>query len=184
MAGYHYLVMGIDPGSNITGFACLGSRLPQALTPRDFDILDAGVIRLSPREPHSKRISRLADIIYQILMDLKPNYCVVEKAFFGVNVHTALKLGETRGAIISATCRAGVILGEITPAEVKKKITGNGRADKEQVAFAIKALLGFDRKNLPTDVTDALAIALSFGLDKQHDKPKISKPLIQRVVEV
>ncbi len=84
-------------------------------------------------------------------------------------MHTALKLGETRGAIISASWRAKVSIGEITPAEVKKRITGNGRSGKEEVSRSIQALLNFDRKNLPSDVTDALAIALSFGLEKRHE---------------
>lgn len=187
MARYHYLIIGIDPGSRITGFACIGALIPQARTPGDFRVVDAGAIRLSSKEPHAKRITQLSKAIHQLTQELRPDYFVVEKAFYGVNVHTALKLAEARGAIISAACRLGVHLGEVSPAEVKKVVTGKGRASKEEVAASISALLGFDKKHLPTDVTDALAIALCFGLGLQRSGVSkvevLPAPYLQKVMK-
>ena len=85
-----------------------------------------------------------------------------------MNASSALKLGEARGAIVSAVRRRGLSVFEITPAEVKRTIACAGAASKEDVSRAVTALLGFERGKLPFDATDAVAIALACGLNLSY----------------
>lgn len=157
-------ILGIDPGSNIAGFACIGSKKEVPHLPRDFAILGAGAIRFDKTESHARRIAKLHMALLGIIDEFKPTVCIVEKAFCGVNVSSALKLGEARGALISAIYKRNIDLIEITPREAKKNITGRGQATKEEVAATLKILIGFELGKLPYDVADALALALSHGL--------------------
>lgn len=158
------IILGLDPGSRVAGFAFVRSRTGRAVNPRDFEVVEAGALKVSPDLPHSQRIGLLHEALFGLLTTHRPEVCVVERTFVDKNPNSALKLGEVRGAFIAALGRAGVRVEEITPAEVKKTITGNGRADKEMVSLALTALMGFERGKLPHDVTDALAISLCFGL--------------------
>jgi crossover junction endodeoxyribonuclease RuvC len=158
------VIVGIDPGSRIAGYAFIRAKVANPRLPRDFQVIDAGVMRAPAQLETAERIGLLHEALYGLLAEHKPQACVMETPFFDKNVHTAVKLGETRGAFIAACARVGVKTHEITPAEVKKTIAGNGRADKELISQALRALIGFDRGQLPHDVTDALAISLCYGL--------------------
>lgn len=158
------IIVGIDPGSIVTGYAFLQARKQSPMVPRDFAVLDAGVLRTDRAIPHIERIGMLHEALHGLMEQHRPAVCVLEKAFVDKNPSTAIKLGELRGCYVAACSRLGIEVKEITPAEVKKTITGNGRTEKEGVALAIQALMGFSRGNLPYDVTDAMAIALCFGL--------------------
>jgi crossover junction endodeoxyribonuclease RuvC len=89
-----------------------------------------------------------------------PTAAAVETPFHGVNVRSALALAHARGVVLEVLAAAGVPIHEYSPAEVKKAVTGNGRAEKGQVQRMICALLVVDRAELGTDVADALAVAL------------------------
>ena len=158
------VILGIDPGSRTAGYAFIRARCLRPAQPRDFEIIDAGVLRASAELPAWERIALLHEAIHELMSRHAPRVCVLEKAFFDKNASSALRLGEVRGAFIAAAGRSSVAVEEITPSEVKKTITGNGRADKESVSLNLRALTGFDRGRLPHDVTDALAISFSFGL--------------------
>lgn len=162
------LILGLDPGSLRTGYAFIASAQDRPRSPRDFSIIDAGILRISANLQYQERIAKLHEAVHALILQHRPTVCVIEKAFCDKNVNSALKLGELRGAYICAAARAAVRVEEITPAEVKKTIAGNGRADKEQVSRAVRALTGFERGDLPHDVTDALAISLSYGLSLTH----------------
>ena len=159
-------ILAIDPGSRIAGFACLEADLKDGVVPlpQNFKVLDVGLIKMDLSKHHSYRIGQLHIAVFEMIKDLRPDVFVLEKAFYGVNVNTALKLGETRGALISAARRHGLEVREITPASVKKVITGKGQAPKEDVAQSLQRLLGFDIGSMKHDASDAVALALSFGL--------------------
>ena len=161
-----FKIIGIDPGSQITGFCVLAIPRKRAYSPRDFQILDAGVIKPKPSLTHGERAGQLHNSVYTIVEHHSPNICVIERAFTGINPLSALRLGETRGAIISAARRLDVPIHEITPTQVKKMITGQGHASKDQIARAVETIAGFHRGHMPFDVTDAVAIALTYGLIK------------------
>jgi len=157
-------IVGVDPGSRITGFAVIRARKSHPLTPRDYEIVDAGVLRVPDGPTYAERLGLLHDAMHSLLERHKPEFFVLERAFYDKNAATALRLGELRGAYIAASSRHGIPTHEITPAEVKKTITGNGRAEKSMVSLAVEALTGFKRGDLPHDVTDALAISICFAL--------------------
>lgn len=132
--------------------------------PKNVRLLDAGALRPQSKLSHSERTGQLHNSFYSIICTHRPSVCVIEKAFTGVNPHSALRLGETRGALIAAARRADVCIDEIAATKVKKTVSGSGHATKEQVALAVEAMIGFKRANMPHDVTDAIAIALSYAL--------------------
>lgn len=159
----HYRVIGIDPGSQVTGFGII--EIPEGIVNlKRIRIIAAGVLKTQAKIAHYDRSGYLHEAMFQLTEKYQPEWCAIEKAFVGMNVQSALRLGETRGALIAAVRRNRVQVAEITPTQVKKTITGQGHASKEQVATALKYLLGFDRGDLPHDASDALAIALSHAL--------------------
>ena len=157
-------ILGIDPGSRIAGYAVLESRKPIPYQPRDFVILGAGAVKANPRLSCVERIGFLHEAFYVLVDEWRPTICAMEKSFVGINFNSSLRLGEARGALISAMHRRSIPLVELTPTRVKHVITGRGQASKEEVALALRALLQFERGNLPYDVSDALAIALCYGM--------------------
>ncbi len=157
-------ILGIDPGSRVVGFACLEALKDLPVGPKDFKVVAAGVIKPDVNDAMDERLGAIHQMLFELLGDVRPNVVAIEKAFGGVNISSALKLGEARGAIIAAVKRHALPVSEITPAQVKRLVAGSGAATKESVAAAMKALLGFDRGRFPMDVTDALAIAFCHGL--------------------
>lgn len=163
IAPNHYRVIGIDPGSQVTGFGIL--EIPNGMVNlKKIRLVAAGVLKSQAKIPHYDRSGYLHEAMFQLTEKYGPDWCAIEKAFVGMNVNSALRLGETRGALIAAVRRHQIQVAEITPTQVKKTITGQGHATKDQVALSLKYLLGFDRGDLPHDASDAIAIALSHAL--------------------
>jgi crossover junction endodeoxyribonuclease RuvC len=159
----YFRIIGIDPGSRITGFGII--EVPAGVVSvKNVRLIAAGVLRSQATLPHHERSGHLHDAMFQLAEKYTPEWCAIEKAFTGINPNSALRLGETRGALIAAVRRLNIKVGELTPTHVKKTITGQGHATKEQIAEALKYLVGFDRGTLPFDASDAIAIALSHAL--------------------
>jgi crossover junction endodeoxyribonuclease RuvC len=176
-------ILGIDPGSRVIGFALLGATKAVPLSPRDWVVLDAGVLRASPDLAMPTRLGEIHTALYELTLELQPTNVAIEKAFHGVNAATAIKLGEARGALIAAVARLGIPISEITPAQVKRLIAGHGAASKDQVYLALQALMGFNKGRLPHDASDALAIALTASLNASLAIPakKVSKRPVKRL---
>ncbi len=165
-----FRIFGIDPGSRICGFGVL--EIPRGVVSlKRVRLVAVGAIRSKTTLPHSERTGYLHDAIHQLASQYAPEICVIERAFTGINPQSALRLGETRGAVIAAVRRLGITVAEITPTEVKKTITGQGHATKEQLAAALKYLLNFELGDLPLDASDAVAIGLSYGLSLGFRSP-------------
>ena len=163
------IFVGIDPGSRIAGYAFMQARCHYPTLPKDFKVLDAGVLKVDEKLDYSERVGLLHDALYELAQMYKPTIFVLERAFADKNIASALRLGEVRGAFMAAAGRMSAQVRELAPTQVKKMLTGNGRANKEEVSRAIQALLGYDKGALPYDVTDALAIALSYGLGMSNN---------------
>jgi crossover junction endodeoxyribonuclease RuvC len=156
--------VGIDPGSRNVGYAAIVATVARPVHPSHFRLTHAGVLRCSAKETLLARIGQLHQAMHELLHEIQPSVCVLESSFMGINPRSALMLGQARGALIASCARHSVPIHELTPSEVKKTITGKGNADKEQVALSLRHLLAFERQGLSYDVSDALAIALSWGL--------------------
>lgn len=150
------IVLGIDPGTQVAGYGAL------VLRPEGAVLLAAGTMRARRTDAPHVRLGAMLDQIEEILARLKPNVVVVESAFAGENIQSAIRVGESRGLALAAAARRGAEVIEVAPASAKRALTGNGRANKEQVARMVANELGLAEPPRPHDVTDALALALSY----------------------
>jgi crossover junction endodeoxyribonuclease RuvC len=106
------------------------------------------------------RLRVLADGLDELLGRFHPDLAAMEKPFHGMNSRSVIVLAEARGALLVTLARGGLRIEEYSPAEVKSAVTGNGRAEKDQVARMVRLLLGLAARAFPADATDALAVAL------------------------
>lgn len=147
-------IIGIDPGTAITGYGVIG------YSAGNFLIYDYGAIRTDPRMELSLRLGVLHRQLSGIISEHKPDHFAIEELFFNKNVKTALAVGHARGVAMLAAVQSSVPVFEYTPLQVKQAVVGGGRAAKEQVQFMVRAILGLRETPRPDDVADALAVAL------------------------
>lgn len=148
------LAFGIDPGSRFTGWGAVrveGSRMTA---------VDFGVLRLNASAPLADRLVGIFDGLTERLDAIGPDQVFLESVFSNKSAQSALVLGQARGVALLAAARSGCRVGEVSPAEVKKAVTGSGRATKAQVQEMTRALLGLDTK-APSDAADALSVAIA-----------------------
>jgi len=130
------LVLGIDPGSSRTGYGCIareGSRLR---------LLDAGVLAPKRGAALADRLDHLHGRLTEVIQLWSPDLVAMETVFHGVNTRSLVVLGQARGALMAAVGGGPCDLCELSPAEVKKAVTGRGGATKDQVAHMVGLLLG------------------------------------------
>ncbi|HLE52943.1 MAG TPA: crossover junction endodeoxyribonuclease RuvC [Anaerolineales bacterium] len=149
------LVIGIDPGTAITGYGLVREGEDGSLA-----LVDYGAIVTPSDQPLNLRLLELYRRLKELLLLHRPDSGAVEKLFFARNVRTALAVGQARGVVLLALAETKVPLGEYTPLEVKQAVAGYGKADKNQVQQMVRALLGLAEVPYPDDAADALAIAI------------------------
>jgi len=149
------LVLGIDPGTAITGYGVVARRGGGAVS-----LVECGVIRTSAGEPLARRIREIYLEVDALLDRHRPHAMAVENVFQGKNVRSALTLGHARGAILLAAALREVPIAEYTPSEIKKAVVGSGNATKEQVGFMVKQQLRLRAAPSPADAADGVAAAL------------------------
>ena len=157
-------VLGIDPGSRITGYGCIDTA---GSAP---SLIEAGVFRLGESSvPLPQRLSVLQDDLSDAIRRLSPDLVAVESVFSHTSwPAAALVMAHARGVVLLLAQRAGVELAEIPPAEIKKAVTGSGRASKAQVRAAVEHALSPGAPLSPADVSDALAAALAAPARAAH----------------
>lgn len=147
-------VMGIDPGSNCTGYGIVEEVKGQLRG------VHWGGIRSPARQAFPKRLKLIYNELVRVIHDFAPDVVAVEDLFFANNAKSALKLGQTRGATLLAAVNEDLPVAEYSPLEVKQAVVGYGRADKVQVRDMVSALLALKEKPEPFDASDALAVAI------------------------
>ena len=153
-----FRVLGIDPGLHVTGYAALdfGAGEPR--------ILEAGALRTDARADMSQRIGQIAADLSGILKELSPDLVAIEQIYAHYkHPRTAILMAHARGAVLLTCHQAGIGVRSLAATAVKKSLTGNGHASKEQVQRAIQALCRLKARPEPPDVADAIAIALCAG---------------------
>lgn len=148
------IIFGIDPGTAITGYGVIKT------VNCNVKWIDSGVIHTKPSQPLEDRLERIYDCLVEKMAAYQPDRVCIEEAFYGKNVHTTLVLGHSRGVAMLAARKAGAVVSEYSPRQIKKAVTGNGNATKEQVAYMIKMILAPPHHHDQTDAYDALAIAM------------------------
>jgi crossover junction endodeoxyribonuclease RuvC len=149
-------VLGIDPGTAVCGFGVVRTGVDRRAT-----LLECGVVRTRATAALPDRLLTLAEAIEELLERHRPDALALENVFLGRNARTALVLGHARGVVMLAAARRGVVVAEITPAEVKRAVTGSGAATKPQVAAMVARLLRLASAPEPSDAADGVAIALT-----------------------
>jgi len=145
-------ILGIDPGSRLTGFGIIEIHRFKAV------YVTSGCIRMQSK-PMPLRLQEIYTGISQIIEQYQPTVSAIEEVFMYRNAASALKLGQARGVAIVACVQQGLPVHEYAPTQIKKAVVGNGHADKVQVQHMIKVLLSLS--NTPQeDAADALAVAL------------------------
>lgn len=165
-------VLGIDPGTAITGYG-----LVEALTGRAPQLVECGVIKTLPRDPLPERLRLIHDELLGLIDRLAPESVVVEGVFAARNVRSALVLGHARGAILLAAALRGLPVTEYSPAVIKQTVVGRGAALKPQVGFMVAQLLRLKSAPRPADAADGVAIALTHLL---RTAPKSIAPFLGR----
>jgi crossover junction endodeoxyribonuclease RuvC len=148
-------VIGIDPGTAITGYGVIREE-PSG----DLAWIAHGTITSPSDWTEPRRLLHLYNSLVEIIKEHKPDCCAVEQLFFQKNVKTAIKVGQGRGAALIAAAETGLLIGEYTPLVVKQAVVGYGSADKNQVQQMVKLLLGLDEIPKPDDAADALAVGI------------------------
>lgn len=166
ISDYDRIIIGIDPGTNITGYGILGikGKIPVMIA--------LGVIQLNKFESHYLRLKRIYDRILGLVDEFLPDEMAIEAPFFGKNVQSMLKLGRAQGVAMAAALSRDVPINEYEPRKIKMAITGNGAASKEQVQEMVRRILNIPRENLIPylDATDALAAALCHFYESSKQK--------------
>ncbi|MFZ5640040.1 MAG: crossover junction endodeoxyribonuclease RuvC [Bacillota bacterium] len=148
------LVLGIDPGTAITGYGLIEAR------GNKLKVVDYACIRTPANMPLAHRLQVIHGGVSDLVRQYNPAHLAIEELFFNKNTRTALSVGHARGVIMLAAANAGLEVFEYTPLQVKQAVVGYGRADKAQIQFMVKTLLCLAEIPKPDDVADALAIAI------------------------
>ncbi len=158
------LILGLDPGSIHTGYG---------LVERDGDRLraiDFGRLNPARGKPLAARLWTITRELDDVIARWAPDAAALETPFHGINSRSLIVLAQARGALLAALAGRGLEPVEYSPAEVKMAVTGNGRADKTQVARMVKLLLALDAPRVSHDATDALALAICAAQRARFEK--------------
>lgn len=156
------VILGIDPGSVITGIGIIHSN------GNETKLIELDAVVLNSKFALTNRLKIIYDACIEKIKKYKPDELAIETAFYGKNIQSTLKLGQARGVAIIAAANSNMCVSEYSPREVKKSITGNGAASKEQVKNMVKRILEIKVDPDYIDSTDALAIALCHHYNLQN----------------
>ncbi len=149
-----FKVLGIDPGTRITGYGVVESANGR------LKVLDYGCIRPPASASLSQRYKIIYDGLCALLDNFKPDAVAVESQYMRENFQSSVKLGMAKGMGILAVCQRNIPIYEYSPSKAKLAVVGNGRASKEQVQGMIQRLLLLSKLPEPADAADALALAI------------------------
>lgn len=157
------LVLGIDPGTALTGYALVRQEDGEP------ELVVAGVIRTASDEALAVRLQAIYAGVTKMAVEYRPDAAAVEEVFFSRNARTALAVGHARGVVLLALADAGLPVAEYKPPVVKQSVTGYGGADKAQVQEMVRLLLRLEDILRPDDAADAAAIALCHLQHRRFD---------------
>ena len=157
------VILGIDPGIATVGFGVIAAANGR------FGAIEYGAIITKPHQLLETRLCEIHDDIEFIFNKFKPDCMAIEELFFNVNVKTAVDVCHGRGVILLAAAKQGLDIYEYTPLQIKQSVVGYGRAEKQQVMYMTRLLLGLDEVPKPDDTADALACAICHANHKMHN---------------
>ncbi len=155
------IILGIDPGYGLVGYGVIEK------TNSYVKMLDYGAIATPKEMKFSQRLKVIYNCVKKLIEKYNPENVAIEELFFGRNTTTAICVAEARGVILLAVEDSKIPVYEYKPNEIKLALTGMGRADKSQMEFMVKTILGLDKKPKPDDAADALAVAICHAQTNQ-----------------
>ena len=160
-------ILGIDPGTNITGIGIIETN-SSTMKYIHHEILKTGL-----KNKYSVKLAFIHTAIQRIIIEYQPQQIAIESVFFSVNAATAIKLGQARGAALTACSMNDREIYEYTPRRIKLVISGSGASDKIELQKKVKKILNLRRK-LELDASDALAVALCHAITLRENPETIS----------
>ncbi|MFH1671183.1 MAG: crossover junction endodeoxyribonuclease RuvC [Candidatus Portnoybacteria bacterium] len=148
------IILGIDPGTAITGYGVIESEK------NNLKLIDYGCIRTDKASSTADRLKEIDKQLGQLIKKYQPKKIAVEDIFFFKNLKTAIKVSQARGVILCKAAQSKIPVFEYTPLQVKQSVTSYGRADKTQVQKMVKIILKLEQIPKPDDAADALATAI------------------------
>jgi len=148
------VILGIDPGTAITGYGFIEANRSA------FKVIEYGCVFTPAKTENSKRIAAITEKLTELIQTHRPQHIAIEQLFFFKNVKTAISVSEARGAVLLIANQLRVEIHEYTPLQVKQAITGYGKAEKSQIQKMVKVILQLKETPKPDDAADALAIAI------------------------
>ena len=167
-------VLGIDPGSQTTGWGIVESN------GRKYSLVEFGAIRASSSLSFPARLLRMCTGIEEIIEKHRPDACALEDAFLASNVKVSMKLGQVRGVVLLVAERAALDIHEYSPRLIKQTVVGYGNAEKHQVQEMVRLLLSLKTAPAPHDAADALAVAICHFHHAQFEQ-KIAKAMSDKL---
>jgi crossover junction endodeoxyribonuclease RuvC len=163
--GDNRVILGIDPGLNTTGYGVIEKKPGSPAV-----LVEAGTIRSTAKLSMSRRLSELYDGICDVLDSVRPDLMGLEEVYSHYrHPATAIVMAHARGVLVLAAERRGVTVLPLPATKIKKLVTGNGRASKQQVNGMVRHLLSIREEVRPMDVSDALAAAIAAMEIDRHD---------------
>lgn len=156
------IILGIDPGLANTGWGVVRQMGPR------YACLAYGCVSTDTSQPLEQRLLRIQTQIRAVIERYAPTSVGIETVWFGQNITAAFATGQARGAALVACAEASLDVGEFTPRQIKLAVVGTGSADKDQVQYMVKQLLGLEKAPWPDHASDALAAAICYAT---HDSP-------------
>lgn len=169
-------ILGVDPGTIKCGYGII-----ERDDKGKYRLVTSGVINLGSVAAIPDRLEIICSRLKDMIKTYQPDEFAIETAFYGKNVQSALKIGLARGAAIVAAKQHQLQVTEYSPREIKKSVTGNGAASKEQVAYMAKTILSIRKAELKLDESDALGVAIchSFRFKQAGTKSKSWKSFVE-----
>ncbi len=147
-------ILGIDPGTNILGFAVIEIQGKQLI------LIEMGILYMKHLSTHGEKLKHIFDELQKIIDQFKPTEMALEAPFFGKNVQSMLKLGRAQGVSMAAAISRGLSFEEYAPKAIKVSVTGSGSASKEQVAAMLQTIFKKKIDQEYLDSSDALGAAV------------------------
>lgn len=168
-------ILGLDPGSRVCGYGVIDF---VAGRNGEMRYVECGILTAREERAVEERLGEIACGLREVIGELAPTVVAIEDVFTHQNPRSALALAQARGMALAVVGLAGLAVASYAPASVKKAVSGSGRADKEQVARMVQALIGL--RSLPrADATDALAVAITHGRSIRTTSARMTSAVVR-----
>ena len=161
------IIIGIDPGTAITGYGVIEVKNHKSKTKNKLKCLKYGVIKTCSSSSIEERLKKIYSELSKLINKYKPESLIIERLYFFKNLKTVIPVSQAQGVILLLAAKKKIKIFYFTPLEAKMGICGYGRATKYQVQRMVKEILNLNKIPEPDDAADALALAICYSFSKR-----------------